>query len=340
MRHEARTFSLSWIPEKAVEGANKAIFESGIGHYDNTPPDTFGPFDELAAHRDQDVFRFVNHLAGWIETDGEKITGFGYDKTSDVIMGSTTVKVPGISMTMPAPSMPTIHNDPVVTENFVEFRQTGGGRTAFPMPRHVSRPPFVQVQAPLVWTTMVLRLFADGRFEHEMIGASQFPRHWIFNNEGELYAKAGTADFKQWAKTSFGKETPWHGHDNQPQVTEAETKLERELSRIVLHSEIDPTLREFKKDEMLMKQGEPGDCIMLLLDGIVDILVNDHPVTQLGPGTIIGERALIEGTRTSSVVAATRVRVAETPGFAVDMEHLQELSTHHHKEDNEITTEV
>jgi hypothetical protein len=340
MRHEARTFSLSWIPSEAVEGVNKAVFETGLGHYDNVPPDEFGSYAELEARSSDDIFRFVNYLTGWIESDGEKITDYGYSDDSQVIMGSTTVKVPGLSMTLPAPSMPTIQADVVVTDKYVEFRQTGGGRTAFPMPRAVSRPPFVQIQAPLVWTTLLLRLFANGDSEHELIGASQFPRHWIYNNAGELSNKAGTADFKKWAKRSFGRETPWKGHDNEVAVTEAETKLERELSKTVMHSEIDPEIKMFKKNEILMKQGDPGDSIMLILDGIVDVLVNDHDVAQLGPGTIIGERALLEGTRTSSVVANTRVRVAETPGFAVDIEALKELSTHHHKEDEEVTAEA
>ena len=39
MRMESSVTSLSWIPSEAVTGANKPMFELGIAHYDNPPPD-------------------------------------------------------------------------------------------------------------------------------------------------------------------------------------------------------------------------------------------------------------------------------------------------------------
>ena len=39
MRIESSVTSLSWIPSEAVTGANKPMFEFGIAHYDNPPPD-------------------------------------------------------------------------------------------------------------------------------------------------------------------------------------------------------------------------------------------------------------------------------------------------------------
>ena len=42
-----------------------------------------------------------------------------------------------------------------------------------------------------------------------MLGASQFPRHWVYDADGALAAKVGLADFKEWWRTSFGKHTPW-----------------------------------------------------------------------------------------------------------------------------------
>ena len=57
----------------------------------------------------------------------------------------------------------------------MRFVQTTGGRTGVPAPRRVRRKPFIQWQAPLVWTTLSLTIYADGRAEGTMVGASRFP---------------------------------------------------------------------------------------------------------------------------------------------------------------------
>ena len=61
MRFESTVTSLSWIPSEAVTGTNKPMFEMGIAHYDNPPPDVIGDIDEL---KDGDAFRFANRLEG------------------------------------------------------------------------------------------------------------------------------------------------------------------------------------------------------------------------------------------------------------------------------------
>jgi hypothetical protein len=50
---------------------------------------------------------------------------------------------------------------------------------------------------------------ADGTSTLELIGASGFPRHWVYDSDGRLAAKAGLADFKEWYRHAFGKHTPW-----------------------------------------------------------------------------------------------------------------------------------
>ena len=54
------SLTISWIPSEAVTGMNKPIFESGVAHYDDPPPDVI---DDLDALRDDDRFRFANRLA-------------------------------------------------------------------------------------------------------------------------------------------------------------------------------------------------------------------------------------------------------------------------------------
>ena len=60
------------------------------------------------------------------------------------------------------------------------FRQTVGGRTA------IAHPPFVRWQAPLVWTTLALTMNADGSSDARLLGASAFPRHWVYGTDGAV----------------------------------------------------------------------------------------------------------------------------------------------------------
>ena len=51
MRLESSVTSLSWIPSEAVAGVNKPMFEMGVAHYDDPPPDVI---EDLDALRDSD----------------------------------------------------------------------------------------------------------------------------------------------------------------------------------------------------------------------------------------------------------------------------------------------
>ena len=67
---------------------------------------------------------------------------------------------------------------------------------ALPAPRKVRHKPYIQWQAPLVWTTLSLTLHADGTAETTMTGASRFPRHWVYSDTGALTHKSGLTDFR------------------------------------------------------------------------------------------------------------------------------------------------
>ncbi len=101
-------------------------------------------------------------------------------------MGATTVRVAARAATFAAPSMPDLRRRAEWGDDWVRFVQTVGGRTALPAPRRVNHPPFVQLRAPLVWSTLALTFHADGRCEYEMLGASIFPRHWVYDADGKL----------------------------------------------------------------------------------------------------------------------------------------------------------
>jgi hypothetical protein len=329
MRIESSVTSLSWIPSEAVTGLNKAVFGSGFAHYDEPPPDVV---DDLKALRAADRFRFVNRLAAWVEVDGGRIVAAGY--SGGGLMGSTTVRVGRRDATFAALGLPDLQREAEISATEARFVQTTGGRTALPAPRRVRRPPFVQLKAPTVWTTLALTIGADGSAEHELLGASRFPRHWVYDGSGKLAAKAGLADFKDWYRKAFGKHTPWGDEDSTVLVTEVETALERELSTLIMRGGERPGVRTVKKETVVVEQGESGDELFLLLDGVLSVEVGGEPIAQVGPGAILGERALLEGgARTSTLRAITKCRLAVVSSNQVDRAKLAELSEGHRREE-------
>ena len=87
-------------------------------------------------------------------------------------------------MRFPAVHLPDIQADPEVDGSSARFVQTVGGRMGLPTPRPVPHKPFVQFWPSIAWTTLALTINADGSSSHELIGASPFPRHWIYDHEG------------------------------------------------------------------------------------------------------------------------------------------------------------
>jgi hypothetical protein len=329
MRHEASVTSLSWIPSEAVTGLNKAIFGTGFTHYDDPPPDVI---DDLEALRAADRFRFANHLGAWIEVDDGRITDAGY--CGGCLMGSTTVAVAGKRLTFAAAAFPELQRPIEIGDTSARFVQTVGGQTAIPAPRRVSHPPFVAFDAPTVWSTLALTIDLDGRSELELLGASRFPRHWLYDAQGALVAKAGLADFKDWWRHSFGAHTPWGDQDSPAHVTAVETALERELAGHIMRGGARPALRKVKEGAVLTEQGTEGDEVFLLLNGVLAVEVDGEPLAEMGPGAILGERASIEGgRRTATLRAVTKAKVATVSASHMDREVLEAISAGHRREE-------
>ena len=330
MRYESTVTSLSWIPSEAVTGATRAAFDSGFTHYDDPPPAEFGTVEELRA---ADRFRFANVLRAWIDVDAAgRITGGGYDGGG--LMGVTTLRLAGLSHTFQAVALPDIQRPPERGESWMRFVQTTGGRTAVPMPRPVRRRPFVQWQSPLVWTTLSLTLHADGRAEHAVAGASRFPRHWIYDVGGHLAHKSGLTDYASWARESFGRHTPWGDEDSPALVTAVETALEQALSMQLMHGAARPRISQLEPGAELVRQGDFGQDIYLVLDGVIRVERDGNQLADYGPGAMLGERAVLEGgSRTSTLAAVTRCRVASIPAVQLSRSDLAELSTAHRREE-------
>ena len=323
MRIEKSVTAISWIPSEAIEGLPKLPFELGIGRYDEPPPDRVEHGD-LERLRDEDRFREANLLEAWIEVEDGRITDHGH--AGDAYVGSTTFRFGRKDVVVAGVPYDTIR-DEEVSDDAVRFIQTVGGRAGFPAPRRVRGKPFFRVNGATAWTTLALTIRADGSSEHELVGASPFPRHWVYDDSGRLAQKAGTIDFGKWYREAHGERTPWGDEDSPTIVIAAESELERRLSAEVMQGGAAPGRKRLSTGDTLVEQGEPGDELYLLLDGVLGVEVDGEEVAEVGPGAVLGERALLEGgTRKATLRAATPARVVVIPGDAIDRGALEELA--------------
>ena len=329
MRITSNAYSISWIPGESVQGALRTGFDLGVAHYDAPPPDHIDGIEQVHRLRDDDAFRFANVLSAWIEVQDGRVVDCGRSEESGLVIGSTTVRVAHVGATFNAIALPELQPEPRVAESSVQFLQTVGGRTGVPLPRPVRHAPFVQWRAPMVWTTLSLTIHADGRSDIDLAGASVFPRHWVYDTDGNLALKSGVTDQKTWVSQSFGDRTPWGEQDSSVVVAAAETALERQLSAELMQADKKPEIRRLDEGAVVTKQGEPGNELFVLLDGVLAVEVDGERVAEVGPGAILGERALLEGGRRSStLVATTPIRLAVADADAIDLGRLKEVARH------------
>jgi CRP-like cAMP-binding protein len=116
-------------------------------------------------------------------------------------------------------------------------------------------------------------------------------------------------------------------------VAEVESALERQLSLSVMRSGKKPRVQSVKVGEHLTEQGQEADEIFLLLDGVLEVDVDGTVVAQVGPGAVLGERAMLErGRRTATLKALTPCRVAVAERSVLDVDALRELASGHNRE--------
>jgi hypothetical protein len=327
-RFESSVTALSWIPSEAIEGLSKLPFELGITHYDQPPPDHI---DDLEALRLADRFREANELRAYIEVEGGRIVGHGYLGRGRI--GSTTVRVGPATIRFPGVQLPDIQEEPEVGATSVRFVQTIGGRMNIPTPRPVPRKPYAQFWPSIAWSTLELVINTDGSSAGALVGASPFPRHWIYDDAGRLVQKSALVDFKTWANDSFGAHTPWGASDSPAIVTAVESAMERELSVEIMHAGSKPRIRTVDAGEALVTQGEVASQVYLILDGMFVVEVDGREVAEIGPGAVVGERAALEGgTRTATLRATTRARVAEAAPGLLDTADLGVVADTHRRE--------
>jgi CRP-like cAMP-binding protein len=95
-----------------------------------------------------------------------------------------------------------------------------------------------------------------------------------------------------------------------------------------------PRIRKVKEGDLIVEQGERGHELFLVLDGVVRIEVDGKRVAEYGPGSLHGERAVLEGgLRTSTMRAVTACKLAVVPGSDIDTAALADVSSGHRREE-------
>lgn len=107
-----------------------------------------------------------------------------------------------------------------------------------------------------------------------------------------------------------------------------------QLSVTIMRAGKKPEIRVLEPGASLVEQGEEGQDLFLLLDGVLSVLVDGREVAEIWPGALLGERAFLEGgTRTSTLRAVTRCRVAVVSPGQLDEDALAAIATGHHREE-------
>ena len=331
MRIESSVTSISWIPSEAIAGVTRLPFDLGVTHYDDPPPDEWKDLDSVVG---PEGARFANDLRAWIDVEDGRIVGHGQDGGGRV--SNTLFRLRGMRVLVEAVAYPDRRPEPVVGDDFVRFTQTCGGRPGMPAPRLVKDAPFVKIEGPAVWTTLALTLYADGSTGHELVGASPFPRHWIYGADGVLAGKSALIDFRTWYRTATVAHSPWRGQEHAVPAAEAETPLERRLSLAIMGGGAQPRPAKIRAGAVILAEGEAADEIVLVLDGVVAVEAEGTVLAELGPGAVLGERASLEqGRRTATVRALTECRIVSFAAADLPPEDLRELAAGHHREDRQ-----
>jgi Cyclic nucleotide-binding domain len=317
--------SLSWLPSELMPAPLRLPFDVGLAHYDTPPPVVIDDLEEL---RRAGRFRFVNRLRARVTVTDGRIVAVERAPDSGGVIGLSNFLAGAVRF--PAVQMPDLVSTRVSPDGtFAVVTQTAGGRAPLPLPRLVRGRP--RLDSPLVWTTLELVLHPDGTAWHRVAGASLFPRHWIYDDSGHLVEKVAVADADTWLHEMTSAENPWRGVDAAPMTAPAESLLERRLSTEVMRGQ--RRVRRLDAGTVLFEQGRPGRDVALLLDGVIEVERDGVHLAEIGPGAVLGERALFEGTRTSTVRALTDIVVAMIDGTRLDPADLEALIAGHRRED-------
>jgi hypothetical protein len=315
---ESRVFSLSWVPSDVVGGIARLPFAIGVAEPDRPPPDRVDdPYELVRSGR----ARQANTLRAWVEFDEEgRPASWGYREPADDAALAASL------------ALPPLRQEPEHGGFTVRFVQSAGGRLGGSVPHRVRGKPFLRFEPPVSWTTLALTIGNDGSARGELVGASPFPRHWIYGEDGVLQAKSAEVSYRRWLAGASLPHTPWGAEDSPQLLAAAESALERRLSARIMAAR--PRVETVYEGMMLVEQGDLDDTVFLVLDGVLDVCVGGQVVAQVGPGAIVGERAAIEGRRSAGLRARTACRVVALESSALTVSEREQLAAAHRREND------
>jgi CRP-like cAMP-binding protein len=108
-------------------------------------------------------------------------------------------------------------------------------------------------------------------------------------------------------------------------IRPAVSDVEREISDLIVGR--GPTVERLEAGQVLVRQGDLGNELFLLMDGLLSVEVDGTAVAEVAPGAVLGELALLRGGRRQATLRAnTACRVARIPGDQIDMASLERLT--------------
>ncbi len=80
----------------------------------------------------------------------------------------------------------------------------------------------------------------------------------------------------------------------------------------------------YSPDEVIMREGEPGDFMVMIDDGTVDVFKNEIKLSERGSEDLIGLMALVEGcSRSATVISGAK----GTSGYKIDRDAWRQIMT-------------
>jgi len=315
MRVDASATAITWLAFEALDRLKAVPIELAVAHYDEPPPEVVLDLDEL---RRRDAFREANELTAWIDVDDGEIVDYGQSGRS---LAGEGPELETRQLSFAAVEFPVIQPEPELGKGWARFTQTVGGRIGLPGPRPVVGRPYFHIGAVSAWTTLELLIRADGTSETRLVSASPFPKHSLYGADRRLRGVFGALELE------FEEGTPWGDFETPAFAAAVESELERKLAASILREGAKLVRRRVPRGEALVEQGQPGDELFVLLDGVLDVEIDGEIVAQVGSGAILGERAVLgEGLRTATLRAVRSSRVAVIRADEIGRPQLAEIS--------------
>ena len=81
----------------------------------------------------------------------------------------------------------------------------------------------------------------------------------------------------------------------------------------------------FSSGQIIFERDQPGNTMYVIMEGVVDVMVQDTVINTLGVGEILGEMALVD----NRIRSATAVAKADCKLISVDEKQFNFLVQHH-----------